>query len=363
MTKPTRGFFSRDPGTALIHALVLQYAPVNTDILPTFVLLHLAFPGLLWLMTRSAAVVLAASLLLYIMVQIFSWHVPAWPRGELYFNPLAWQVLFVFGAWYAREGAGGFRAIVLSRIVLVLAIFYLAVSLVITLSWQIRALEGLVPDAVSRLIYPISKSHLAPLRLLHFLALAVVVSRLTAPDWHGLLKPWMTAMIRCGENSLAMYCFSVLLSFAGFRGPDADFRRFRHACGGQLCRHRDDGRSRDSADLGSQTGPPRAEAVLSEDRPTDGRYALPEQGSLSVPTHGIHPGIRVSDTFKPGSSRQIAVLGAPIDIGASQRGTLMGPAALRTAGLLTLLDGLGFDVQDHGDLSIGDVAELDGCAA
>src|SRR5205807_1941008 len=46
------------------------------------------------------------------------------------------------------------------------------------------------------------------------------------------------------------------------------------------------------------------------------------------------------------------------DIGASQRGTLMGPAALRTAGLLTLLDGLGFEVRDHGDLSIGDVADL-----
>jgi hypothetical protein len=210
----TRVFFS-DPGTALIHALILQYAPVNTDILPTFVLLHLAFPGLLWLMTRSAAVVLAASFLLYIMVQIFSWHVPAWPRGELYFNPLAWQVLFVFGAWYAQQGSGRLKAIVQSRIVLVLAIFYLALSLVIALSWQIKVLE-VVPDAVSRLIYPIYKSHLAPLRLLHFLALAVVVSRLTAPDWHGLLKPWMMAMIRCGENSLAMYCFGVLLSFAGF---------------------------------------------------------------------------------------------------------------------------------------------------
>jgi arginase len=56
--------------------------------------------------------------------------------------------------------------------------------------------------------------------------------------------------------------------------------------------------------------------------------------------------------------KKIAVLGVPIDIGASQRGTLMGPAALRTAGLLTLLEGLGFDVKDHGDLSIGEVAEL-----
>jgi arginase len=60
----------------------------------------------------------------------------------------------------------------------------------------------------------------------------------------------------------------------------------------------------------------------------------------------------------PDLSRRIAVLGAPIDIGASQRGTLMGPAALRTAGLLTLLETMGLDVEDRGDLSIHDVAEL-----
>src|SRR6202165_6284920 len=69
-------------------------------------------------------------------------------------------------------------------------------------------------------------------------------------------------------------------------------------------------------------------------------------------------GFAVTNAFKSESTRRIAVLGAPIDIGASQRGTLMGPAALRTAGLLTLLDGLGFEVKDHGDLPIGDVADL-----
>ncbi len=72
----------------------------------------------------------------------------------------------------------------------------------------------------------------------------------------------------------------------------------------------------------------------------------------------------VTSAFKPDLMRKsdltqpIALLGAAIDIGASQRGTLMGPAALRTAGLLTMLDGLGFSVRDHGDLSIDDVAEL-----
>ncbi len=56
--------------------------------------------------------------------------------------------------------------------------------------------------------------------------------------------------------------------------------------------------------------------------------------------------------------KKVALLGAPIEIGASQRGTLMGPAALRTAGLPTLFEALGFAVEDHGDLSIGEIAEL-----
>lgn len=49
---------------------------------------------------------------------------------------------------------------------------------------------------------------------------------------------------------------------------------------------------------------------------------------------------------------RIALLGVPVDVGASQRGTLMGPAALRTAGLGGVLESLGLVVEDHGDLSV-----------
>src|SRR6202171_4574359 len=52
---------------------------------------------------------------------------------------------------------------------------------------------------------------------------------------------------------------------------------------------------------------------------------------------------------------RIALLGIPIEIGASQPGTLMGPAALRTAGIARVLDQLGFCVEDHGDLAISGV--------
>ena len=56
------------------------------------------------------------------------------------------------------------------------------------------------------------------------------------------------------------------------------------------------------------------------------------------------------------SKPRIALLGIPIEIGASQAGTLMGPAALRTAGIARVLDQLGFAVDDHGDIAIPTVA-------
>ena len=53
---------------------------------------------------------------------------------------------------------------------------------------------------------------------------------------------------------------------------------------------------------------------------------------------------------QPEAGTRIALLGVPVEVGASQPGTLMGPAALRTAGLGPLLENLGFAVEDHGDI-------------
>jgi arginase len=53
----------------------------------------------------------------------------------------------------------------------------------------------------------------------------------------------------------------------------------------------------------------------------------------------------------PGGLPRIAILGVPIEIGAAQAGTLMGPAALRTAGLVPQLARLGYEVADCGDLA------------
>jgi arginase len=49
--------------------------------------------------------------------------------------------------------------------------------------------------------------------------------------------------------------------------------------------------------------------------------------------------------------RAITILGAPVEAGASVPGAAMGPAMLRTAGIVTTLRDLGHDVEDRGDLA------------
>jgi hypothetical protein len=201
------------PGATFAHAAILQYRPVNTDVLPIFVVYHLLFAPLLWLLLRVPKLTLSASLLLYALVHVFGWTVPAWPNNVWFFNPLAWQLLVVLGAWCVIAGKG-LRPWLTSRTVLVLAVLYLAVSLIIALSWSLKPPGELVPQALAKLVYPVDKSNLDPLRLLHFFALAILAVWLVPRNWRWLTTPVMRGAIRCGENSLAIYCLGVLLALA-----------------------------------------------------------------------------------------------------------------------------------------------------
>ena len=48
----------------------------------------------------------------------------------------------------------------------------------------------------------------------------------------------------------------------------------------------------------------------------------------------------------------IAILGAPLDLGAGRRGVDMGPSALRLAGLNAKLSSLGYAVDDLGNVAV-----------
>jgi hypothetical protein len=176
------------------------------------VVFHLLFAPLLWLLLRVPNLTLGASLLLYALVHLFGWTVPAWPNNAWFFNPLAWQLLVVLGAWCVVIEGKGFWLWMTSRTALVLAVLYLAFSLIIALSWSLKPLEALIPQALAKLVFSVGKSDLDPMRLLHFLSLAILVAWLVPRNWRGLTTPAMRGAIRCGENSLAIYCFGVLLA-------------------------------------------------------------------------------------------------------------------------------------------------------
>lgn len=202
----------QNPGAALIYAAILTYRPVNTDVLPTFVLFHLFFAPVLWGILKRPGASLMISAFVYALVQMYGWNLPEWPTNQWYFNPLAWQFLVVLGAWWAIRGYRMFWPRIVSWPVVALAIAYLCFGFVIALSWEIEPLASVIPGDIGRLIYPINKPDLDPVRLLHFLAIAVIVARFVPRNWRGFAIVGLRGAIRCGECSLETYCAAVVLS-------------------------------------------------------------------------------------------------------------------------------------------------------
>jgi hypothetical protein len=136
--------FLRSPDVILTQALILKFKPVNMDVLPLYIVLLLAFPPLLWSLLRSPNLALLGSGILYVLARKFGWNLPAFPAGKWYFNPFAWQFLFVFGAWCALGGAQQLAWALRSRIVLAIAVAYLLYRYVPALSWWEIPVYGIV---------------------------------------------------------------------------------------------------------------------------------------------------------------------------------------------------------------------------
>ena len=56
--------------------------------------------------------------------------------------------------------------------------------------------------------------------------------------------------------------------------------------------------------------------------------------------------------MKKSQTKDVAIVGFPMDLGAGRRGVDMGPSALRIAGLAEKLEKLGYNVEDSGDIFI-----------
>ena len=207
--------FLRQPDVTLLQALLLKFKPANMDVLPLYVVLLVGFPPMLWLILKAPHTALAGSLLLYVLTWWFGWNLPSFPSGHWFFNPFAWQLLFVFGAWCALGGADRLSWLLRSKAVLGVAILYLVLAFAVTLTWHLPNLQRFMPKVVAELIYPIDKTNLDILRFAHFLALALITVRLLPQNWPGLTSPLLRPAILCGQHSLEIFCLGVFLAFTG----------------------------------------------------------------------------------------------------------------------------------------------------
>jgi hypothetical protein len=206
--------FLKQPDITIFQALLLKFKPVNMDVLPLYIVLLLLFPPTLFVLLRLPNLALAGSALVYALTWKLDWNLPAYPNGVWFFNPFAWQLLFVFGAWCALGGAQRLAVVLRSRIVLGIAVIYLLFAFAITLTWHFESLERFVPTWLADWMYPIDKTNLDVLRFAHFLALAAVTVHFVPRHWSGLKSAILQPAIRCGQHSLEIFCLGVFLAFA-----------------------------------------------------------------------------------------------------------------------------------------------------
>ncbi|MEH2509095.1 hypothetical protein V1291_000449 [Nitrobacteraceae bacterium AZCC 1564] len=202
-----------NPIQTLTQGLVLRFKPVNLDVLPLYIILMGFFPPVLWLMLRKPDLTMLASLALYFAARQFGWNFSAYPTGSWYFNPYTWQLLFVFGAWFALGGARESQSIIKSKWLLIAGTLYLLFALVMTMAGRFEAFGEMFPKWLYDAFNPNDKTFLAPYRVLHFVIIAFFVTRFVHKDWKGLEWRIFDPVIKCGQQSLQVFCVGVFLSF------------------------------------------------------------------------------------------------------------------------------------------------------
>lgn len=198
------------PVATLTQGLLLKFKPLNLDVLPLYIVLMAGFAPLLMLMMRVPDAALTAAMLVYVLARYYAWNFPAHPTGGWYFNPFTWQLLFTMGAWAALGGAARAQAWARSRTVLIASVAFVVFAFVVTVGARlgVSTLSPLFDDLSE-------KTNLAPYRIVHFLALAVIVVHLVPRNWKGLDSKLARPVILCGQRSLEVFCIGIFLSFVG----------------------------------------------------------------------------------------------------------------------------------------------------
>ena len=141
---------------------------------------------------RGPWLVLLASFLVYAGTQMFGWNVTTHPSGEgWFFDPLAWQFVFVIGAAFGSGQMDRYKPLLFKRPVLITS----ALVAVVAAGMQFtNALHAMFPAFPTLFLIdvPIEKTVLEPARLISFFALVILAAR------------WMPAAARMAREGETM---------------------------------------------------------------------------------------------------------------------------------------------------------------
>jgi hypothetical protein len=194
------------------HGLALRALPAKLDILPLYIVLLGLFPVIYLGVRKSLWITLALSGSLWLAANLVpGLNFSNWLTGDgWYFNPFAWQFLFVIGAAGAREIGRGGGSLPRINWLAWSCWAYLAFALLVSAPW---ASWGWLDFHPIPLATP-DKSNLAPLRLLHILALVYLA--LSSPGFLALVRRgWLAGIDACGRHSLEIFSLATLLAVVG----------------------------------------------------------------------------------------------------------------------------------------------------
>ncbi|MFN3616100.1 MAG: OpgC family protein, partial [Rubrimonas sp.] len=203
-----RALFFADPALAVAGLLSMSYQIGYFNILPLYVVLIAGGPLALMGAARAPAATLAVSIAIYGAARLGGLSLPGAQGAGWFFNPFAWQLLFVIGVivgtlW--REGPP--RSPTLAALAAGVVAFALAAR---------TDVAGLAPG-LGEWVGPRLDGHKPQLglaRLLHFLALAYLLAILgvARPVLDSAVGRTITAM---GRAALPVFCVGSVLAAIG----------------------------------------------------------------------------------------------------------------------------------------------------
>jgi len=219
----TLGFdvFLQAPAGFIVNVLTLSFLPGYLDILPLYIVLLSMVPVLMLLSRRHWALPLAASIALYAVAHAFPINLPNTRTArEWFFNPFAWQLLFVIGFTLGRQmlQPGGVSLGLGQKTrhaITVLAALFTLAAVVIVAPWrELPGYENVIlvnPASLGTF----SKTDLPLVRLTDILAKLWLVAVLVDASARWLRGALARIFINMGRHSLEVFALSTVASVAG----------------------------------------------------------------------------------------------------------------------------------------------------